>query len=94
MAMWEQWLAKYEAAYLAVPDDLHAGCPNCGHDALRLVFTGSETTRVGWAAFWCDNCLQGIGISRAPIPDGAVMQDIHDAPENRQPKVPNYQLVA
>jgi hypothetical protein len=94
MATREQWLDSYEIVYDAIPGDPHVPCPNCGHDTLRLVFTGDPERMVGYAGFWCDNCLQGIGISRAPIPDGAIMQNIHDAPEDRQPKIPNYQLVA
>jgi hypothetical protein len=94
VASWEQWLAKYEAAYEAIPEDLPAACPNCGHDALRLVFTGNTTRLVGWAAFWCDNCLQGITISRVQIPEGAVIRDIDQAPEHRRPELPDFEVVS
>ena len=47
---------------------------------------------IGYAHFWCDNCLQGIGISRTQIPDGATIQDIHHPREAREPKIPNYHL--
>jgi hypothetical protein len=94
MATWEEWSVKYEAAYSAAPDNLHAPCPNCGHDALRLVFTGHESTGVGYASFWCDNCLQGIVISRAPIPVGATVRPIEQAPEDRRPQIPNFEIVA
>jgi hypothetical protein len=94
VASWEQWLAKYEAAYEAIPEDLPAACPNCGHDALRLVFTGNTARLVGWAAFWCDNCLQGITISRVQIPEGAVIRDIDQAPEHRRPELPDFEVVS
>jgi hypothetical protein len=93
MATWEDWSAKYEAAHQAVPDDLHAPCPNCGSDALRLVFTGRVSTAIGYASFWCDNCLQGIVISRAPIPEAAVIRSIDQDPDDRRPQIPNFILV-
>jgi hypothetical protein len=56
MATWDDWSARYEAAYQAVPDDLHKPCPNCGMDSLHLVFTGHASTAVGYASSWCDSC--------------------------------------
>jgi hypothetical protein len=93
MATFDEWEAAYSAVYEALPGDAHVACPNCGYDALRVVFTGDPERMVGYAHFWCENCRLGIGISRAPIPDGAVMRDIRDAPENRLPKIPSYTLV-
>ncbi|MCP2323905.1 transcription elongation factor Elf1 [Hamadaea flava] len=93
MATWEQWQDAYEAAYEAVPADPPTSCPNCGHETLRLVFTGDVGKGVGYGAFWCDTCLQGISISRAPLPEGAVVRDIHADPADREPKIPNYTLV-
>jgi hypothetical protein len=93
MATHDQWLDAYETCYGQLPGVLQVPCPHCGNPTLRLVFTGHPETMVGYASFWCDTCLNGIGISRAPIPEGAVMQDIRDAPEDRTPKVPNYRLV-
>ena len=46
-------------------------CPNCGADALRIVFVGNPDTRVGYCSFWCDTCRYGIRPSRVLIPDGA-----------------------
>ena len=94
MATWDDWISAYGTAYEAVPDNPHLPCPNCSHDALRLVFTGNIEQSVGWAAFWCDNCLQGITVSRTSIPPGAVVRSITDAPEERLPRIPNYQIVA
>ena len=93
MATYDDWLAAYSDVYDAIPDDSRLPCPNCGHTTLRLVFTGDPEMSIGYGHFWCDTCLQGIGISRAPIPDGAVMQNIHDDREDRQPKIPNFTLV-
>ena len=93
MATYDQWLDAYSDAYDVIPGPLVDACPNCGHRCLRLVFTGDPDRAVGYAHFWCDNCLQGIGISRTTIPDGAVVQDIRQPREEREPKIPNYRLV-
>jgi hypothetical protein len=92
MATYDQWLDAYSAAYDMVPGSLVDACPNCGHHRLRLVFTGDLDRMVGYAHFWCDYCLQGIGISRTTIPDDAVIQDIRLPREQREPKIPNYEL--
>ena len=94
MATWEDWQIAFSAAYEAVPEDPHTPCPHCGNETLRLVFTGDRDRGVGYAAFWCDTCLQGIGISRVAIPDGAVVRDIHDDPDDRRPEIPNFTLVS
>lgn len=93
MATWDEWSERYEVAVLAVPEDPHQPCPECGHDALRLVFTGNLVTRIGYASFWCDHCLQGISISRASIPEGAVAHSIKDPPDARRPRIPNFRLI-
>ncbi|RAK39825.1 hypothetical protein B0I29_104364 [Actinoplanes lutulentus] len=92
MATSEQWWDTFRAACDAVPGPVDLACPNCGHQCLRLVFTGNLDRAVGYAQFWCDNCLQGIGISRTHIPDGAVVQDIRLPEEERVPKIPNFRL--
>lgn len=93
MATYDEWLDAYSAAYDATPGLRPAACPNCGQHILRLVFTGDLDRLIGYAHFWCDNCLTGIGISRTTIPDDAVIQDIHLPREAREPKIPNYTLV-
>jgi hypothetical protein len=92
-ATYDQWLAAYSDVYDAVPGVADVACPNCGHRTLRLVFTGDIDRGVGYGHFWCDTCLKGIGISRAPLPIGATVQDIHLPREDREPKIPNFQLV-
>lgn len=93
MSTYDQWLDAFSAAYDVVPDPVTAECPRCGQRCLRLVFTGDLDRQVGYAHFWCDNCLHGIGISRTTIPEGAVVQDIHEQPEDRKPKIPDFTLV-
>jgi hypothetical protein len=94
MATFDDWLAAYSEVYDAIPKDAAVACPDCGHKTLRLVFTADPRHAVGYGHFWCDTCLRGIGISCAPIPDGAIAQDSHRPREEREPKIPNFTLVS
>jgi hypothetical protein len=91
MATFDDWLEAYSEVYQGGVD---APCPHCGHRTLRLVFTGDVEKGIGYAHFWCDNCLRGIGISRAHLPAGAIVRDIHLPPERREPQIPHFTFVA
>jgi hypothetical protein len=91
-ATFDEWLVAYDEVYAALPDAADVACPNCGHHTLRLVFTGDLDRAVGFASFWCDTCLQGVSISRAPIPDGAIVKDIHLPLDEQPPEIPDFRL--
>ncbi len=93
MATYDEWLESYGAAYDTVPGPFDDACPNCGHRCLQLVFTGDPDGVIGYAHFWCNHCLQGIGVSRTTIPNHATVQNIRLPHDQRQPRIPNYQLV-
>ena len=93
MATFDDWEDAYEEVYAATPRDPGVACPNCGHRTLRLVFTGDLERDVGYGSFWCDTCLLGISISRATIPAGAIVRDIHLPRDERVPRIPNFTLV-
>ncbi|MGN9810221.1 hypothetical protein ACTMSW_12795 [Micromonospora sp. BQ11] len=92
MATFEQWLDAYDVAYRAQPGATDLPCPNCEHRTLRLVFTGPPESTYGYASFWCDTCLEGIHISRVPIPEGVVARSSDDPAEKRSCGIPNYRL--
>ena len=93
MAGFDEWLAAFDEVYRTLPADEKTACPNCGHRTLRLVFTAKPDADVGYAAFWCDTCLQGVHISRSAIPVGAVVRDSSLPIEDRQPSIPDYVAV-
>ena len=93
MASFEDWLEAFDVVYRTMSGDGRVACPNCGHQALRLVFTVRPGSDVGYAAFWCDNCLEGVHISRAVVPGGAVVRDASLPFEDREPKIPDYKVV-
>lgn len=93
MADFEAWLDAYDAVYKSLAKIGSYSCPNCASKTLRLVFTGPPNLDVGYASFWCDSCLEGIHISRALIPDGAVVRSTEVPQEERSPHVPEYRIV-
>jgi hypothetical protein len=89
----EAWVNAYERVYFALPASAHVPCPNCRHDALRVVFTGRTEDRVGYASLWCDHCLNGIHLSTVDIPPGVDILPLHMSLEDRRKIVPKYALV-
>ncbi|BAL86476.1 hypothetical protein AMIS_12560 [Actinoplanes missouriensis 431] len=94
MATFDQWLDAYSDAYDMIPGPIDAACPNCGQQCLRLVFTSVPGRDVGYAHFWCDNCLQGIGVSRTLVPEHALVQDGRLPRDEREPKIPNFRIAS
>ncbi|SCG40975.1 hypothetical protein [Micromonospora humi] len=93
MATFESWLGAYEAVYRTLPATSDLQCPNCGHRTLRVVFTGPTGADYGYVSFWCDTCLEGIHLSRAPVPAGVIARSIDAPAEERNRGIPNYRLV-
>src|SRR5690349_8635757 len=69
--LWDRWAHAYTAVSQGLPHDQHMPCPSCGKDALRLVFLTDAGAATGYARFWCSNCLKGMRLGPAPIPEGA-----------------------
>lgn len=93
MASFDEWLDAYDIVYRTLPTFSDLRCPNCGHPTLRLVFTAPPGSEHGYASFWCDTCLEGIHLSRAPIPDGVGALPLDVPAEERNRGIPNYRLV-
>ncbi|MEV4831050.1 hypothetical protein AB0K25_22365 [Micromonospora sp. NPDC049257] len=93
MASFDEWLDAYDVVYRALPAPSDLPCPNCGHQTLRLAFTAPPGTRHGYASFWCDTCLEGIHLSRAPIPDGVTALSLDLPAGERTRGIPNYRLI-
>jgi hypothetical protein len=86
-ASYEEWLDKYEEAYLSPDVVPQQRCPNCGAQTLRLVFVvRDEGSADGRPAYWCDTCMYGLLLSRITVPHGGAK-----VPESYE--VPNYNIV-
>jgi hypothetical protein len=89
----DDWVRAYSRVYQKLPLDAHEPCPNCGHDALKVVFVATPGERVGYSEFWCANCLFGVWVSRALIPDGVVALP-RDLPEEEfARRIPAFTIV-
>jgi hypothetical protein len=94
-ATFEDWASAYEKIYEA-PDRLQTeACPNCGHRALRLVFTlPHPSAEIGSVAFWCDHCLNGIILGRSKVRPGleTISTEESDVASSDHP-IPDFRLV-
>lgn len=93
MATFDEWLDAYDIVYRTLPTTSDLRCPNCGHRTLHLVLTGPPGSGFGYASFWCNTCLEGIHLSRAPVPDGVRVLPLDLPAEERNRSIPNYRLV-
>ncbi|WBC15867.1 hypothetical protein O7600_03225 [Micromonospora sp. WMMA1998] len=93
MAAFDDWLDAYNVFYRALPATFDPPCRNCDHRTLRMVFTGPPAAGYGYVSFWCDTCLEGIHVSRAPVPAGVAARPIDAPDEERGRDIPNYRLV-
>lgn len=67
-------------------------CPYCNEKSLDYLYIGDEETKIGYLQAWCNNCLNGINISRVQIPDGAKRLPF-DTKENLNTIIPAYHNV-
>jgi hypothetical protein len=92
-ADYEAWLSAYSTYWENAPSPSKQACPDCGEPTLDLVFGARPGERSGHAQFWCNSCLVGISISRAPIKPGVDVVPLGTSADETQPRVPNFALV-
>ncbi|MGC1210867.1 MAG: hypothetical protein WA890_06300 [Micromonospora sp.] len=92
MATFDEWLSVFDQVYRNLPDDPASPCPNCRHQMLRIVFTNPADGDVGYAALWCEACLEGTHICRAVVPPGVTARRTDAPEEERLCRIPNYRL--
>lgn len=68
-------------------------CPSCGNLAVDFQYVGDTATRIGYLDIWCEECRQGIHISRVQIPGEATMLDIHGNPSIVISRIPKFTWV-
>lgn len=69
--MFNKWLSI--GAYIAknCEESSTVVCPNCGEKTIDYLYIGDEKTKIGYVQIWCNECLNGIQISRTSIPEKA-----------------------
>lgn len=94
LTSWEKWLEAYQEYHKKPSDGASAACPNCGFRLLNLIYAGYPGSGVGYASFWCSECLTGISISRCQVPTDARFISLGVSLEERAAIIPDYVLVA
>jgi hypothetical protein len=72
-----EWLTAF--AQMLDASNRVAPCPSCGNPELAARYVIDEGTRMGYALFWCNSCLEGITVSRAKAPSGVETRSFDDA---------------
>jgi len=67
---WTQWLPT-----APTKSDRQTLCPSCRAENVSTFRSKEAATKVGWVAFWCNTCLEGIQVSRVKFDDGIQSSD-------------------
>jgi hypothetical protein len=78
MADREAWLKALARVAEGHGEAADSPCPVCGRDCLEVRYVVDDSSRVGYALFWCGACLHGISVSRVRAPEGVVTWPIGD----------------
>ena len=89
----ESWLDAFIELADTVGDEGSPVCPQCGYRTLRLQYVGDLTTRIGFAALWCDNCRRGMTLSRVKAPNGVHMLPFDADEAVLAAAIPNFEEV-
>jgi hypothetical protein len=77
--VWESWFQAFKRVHAAWPEQAEVPCPR-GDGFVRVAYVGDPVDRIGTAYAWCDDCDEGIYLTRVGIPEGAPLLP-YDAPE-------------
>jgi hypothetical protein len=90
---WEAWFDAFTKIREAWPARLDVLCPEGDQGRMRITYTGSPETRIGFATMWCDVGHHGIFLPRVGIPAGAEMLPFDATPEERAAVIPDISLI-
>lgn len=90
--MFQKWLITASNISKNLNGINDSECPHCGKKCLDYLYIGDEETRTGYLQVWCDECYNGIYISRTSIPQGAKMLSF-DTEEDLNKIIPSYHKV-
>uniref|UniRef100_A0A4Y8Q5H5 Uncharacterized protein n=2 Tax=Paenibacillus athensensis TaxID=1967502 RepID=A0A4Y8Q5H5_9BACL len=65
-------LAEFSEDFSGNADSNHIHrCPECESEKIDFQYVGEPGSRIGFLSIWYENCLNGIHISRARVPESA-----------------------
>ncbi|MBU5353310.1 hypothetical protein ACN9MH_04820 [Paenibacillus silvae] len=85
----KKWLQLAETVKETVPNRPLLNCPNCNSNNIAYEFIGDSQKREGYFLIWCNNCLEGVHISRINIPELAKMIPF-GSPSELTSHIPNF----
>lgn len=90
--MFKKWLMTAGNISKSLNEIGNFECPNCGKKCLDYIYIGNKKTRIGYLQVWCNECLNGINISRTLIPQSAKMLSF-DTTEDLNKIIPSYHKI-
>lgn len=88
----KKWLQLAETVKETTPNCPLLNCPNCNSNNIAYEFIGDSRKREGYFLIWCNNCLEGLHISRIDIPELAKMIPF-GSPSELTSHIPNFKKV-
>lgn len=90
---YKEWLSIAEKIREATPNSLKLNCPNCNSCKIGYEFIGDDQEKVGYFLIWCNDCLEGVHISRIKIPERAKIIPF-EASSELISHIPNFKKVS
>lgn len=88
--MFKKWLIEVAAKISGKECEAREiKCPHCNKKNIDYLYIGDKETRIGYLQVWCNNCLNGIYISRAKAPEGLKMISFEEANDSDN-IIPHY----
>lgn len=88
----KQWLTLSAVIHENVPRLPTISCPGCSSSHIKFEYIGDIEKRQGYFLLWCEDCLEGIHISRINIPDKAKVIPFN-ASHEQIVHIPNFKRI-
>lgn len=92
MSSFEKWLKIYTLINNNLSNSHEIKCPKCKTTSIDIQYVGDPSARIGYVDVWCNNCLQGIHLSRVLIPEQTQIIPF-DKIENVGKRIPNFEKI-
>ena len=89
----DKWLYLSADINSSLPKETQLLCPICGKDSIDFQYVGDVDAKVGYLDVWCNECLNGINISRTILPENANILSYSTPKEEITRRIPNFKHV-
>lgn len=88
--LFNDWLNLVKDIFNELPKKPALICPKCGYASVDYQYVGDLETKIGYLDVWCNDCLNGIHISRTKIPETANALSFDSSPEEIRKRIPSF----